>query len=619
MRLAIFRSMTDSDHADLTAHLLALARRAPDAPALLAPGRATMSRASLAAHIGRLGAALSAWGIERGDVIAWSSGDRVDTAAAMAILPASCTLAPLAPAATFDVLADVLSRLKPKAVVVPSGDGAPIVRAARKLGIAEIAVDNAGRREAGSFDLELSRRAPSLDRRDALSTAWALVGSSSGSTGRAKLVSHGHRQIVVTALATGERLAIGPGDISGHLRPLHLAGGIRSAFMQSLVCGGALNVLPEFDLETLADECARGNVTYVSASFTLFRELLARLESGQRFDKGRLRFVRVASGRLEAEEMDRLEGMLGIPVVTGLASSETGTTTHQALPPAPRKRGSVGKPVACEIRLVGDDGQVVERGEVGEVQVRGPQLFDGYVDDPALDAEAFVDGWFRMGDLARIDEEGEVHLVGRSNEVINRGGDKISPAEVDAALLSLPGVADAAAFAVAHPRLGQEVVAAVVRRPGAAVTADEVQAHVRMCLGARCAPRRVWFVDALPRNEAGKLVRRELPAWVGHDEGMYADVAAPAIGPAATPFEAALTGLWAGVLRVRDVPRDADFFVLGGDSRLGAALLEQVRALFGIDLPVQSLSGEAGTLAGMARSIERARRGARAAPDDDRG
>ena len=148
------------------------------------------------------------------------------------------------------------------------------------------------------------------------------------------------------------------------------------------------------------------------------------------------------------------------------------------MPPAPRKRDSVGAPVECEIRLVDDDGRVVERGEVGELQVRGPQVFDGYVDDPGLNATAFVDGWFRMGDLARIDEGGEVHVVGRANEVINRGGDKISPAEVDAALLSLSGVADAATFGIAHPRLGQEVVAAVVRRPGAAVTADEVQARV---------------------------------------------------------------------------------------------------------------------------------------------
>ena len=600
--------MTDSDHADLTAHFLSLAERAPDAPALLAPGRETMSRASLAAHIGRLRATLSAWGIARGDVVAWSCGDRVDTAAAMAILPVSCTLAPLNAAATRDATFGVLARLKPKAVVVPHDDDAAVVRAARELGLTEITVDSAGREEAGAFDLVLSRATRSLERSDRLSPAWALIGATSGSTGRPKLVSHGHRQIIVCALATGKRLALGPGDVSGHLRPLHLAGGIRNAFMQSLVCGGAVNVLPESDIDALAVECARGNVTYVSASFTLFREVLARLEPGHVFAGGRLRFVRVASGRLEFDEMDRLEHALGVPVVTGLASSESGTPTQQALPPAPRKRGSVGPPVECEIRLVDDDGRVVERGEVGELQVRGPQVFDGYIDDPGLNATAFVDGWFRMGDLARIDEDGEVHVVGRANEVINRGGDKISPAEVDAILLSLSGVADAAAFGIAHPRLGQEVVAAVVRRPGAAVTADEVQACVRMRLGARCAPRRVWFVDALPRNEAGKLRRGDLPAWVGHDAAAPAGHAAPAFALAATPLEAALAGLWSDLLRRSDIRSCDDFRQLGGDAGLAALLAEQVREVFGVELPPGAVDEDAGTLAGMAARIERARR-----------
>ncbi len=599
--------MSNSDPADLTARLLELAGRAPDAPALLAPGRETMTLGSLALHVERLRGTLAAWGIERGDVVAWSSGDRVDTAAATAILPVACTLAPLNPAATYDVVHDVLARLGPKAVVVPPDDGAPVVRAARALGLAEVDVGSAGRPEAGSFDLELRRRTASLDRRDRLSPAWALIGSTSGSTGRPKLVPHGHRQIVVCALATGERLGLGPGDVSGHLRPQHLAGGIRNAFMQSLVCGGAVNVMPENDLDALFDECARGNVTYVSASFTFFRELRARIEARGRFDRGRLRFVRIASGRLEPAEMDCLEALLGVPVVTGLASSETGTTAQQALPPAPRKRGSVGTPVACEVRLVGDDGRVVPPGAVGELQVRGPQVFDGYLDDPELNAATFVDGWYRMGDLARVDEDGDIFLVGRVSEVVNRGGDKISPAEIDASLKSLPGVADVAAFAVPHPRLGQEVVAAVVRAPGSALTAQAVQAHVREHLGTRFAPRHVWFVDALPRNEAGKIQRHALPAWVGYEPRMLEVAAPPAHGPAPTPLEAALAGLWAGALRLREVPVDADFFMLGGDSLRGAALLEQVRALFGADLPVESLFDDAGTVRGMARRIEASR------------
>ena len=217
--------------------------------------------------------------------------------------------------------------------------------------------------------------------------------------------------------------------------------------------------------------------------------------------------------------MDRLEAALGVPFVTGLASSESGTTAQQRLPPAPRKRGSVGPLVDCEVQLVDETGAVVGPGGIGEVQVRGPQVFDGYFDDPALDAASFVDGWFRMGDLGRFDADCELWLMGRAKEVINRGGDKIAPLEIDAVLCAVPGVADAASFAVPHPRLGEEVVAAVVRRPGATVAEEAVLAHARAMLGPNRAPRRVWFVRSLPRTDGGKLRRNELPARVGYRAG----------------------------------------------------------------------------------------------------
>ena len=265
----------------------------------------------------------------------------------------------------------------------------------------------------------------------------------------------------------------------------------------------------------------------------------------------------------------------------------------------------MGPLVDCEVRLVDADGRVVPPGEVGEIQVRGPQVFDGYFDDPELDAASFLDGWFRMGDLGRFDDAGELCLAGRVKEVINRGGDKISPLEIDAVLRSFPGVSDAAAFAVPHPRLGEEVVAAVVVRPGVPLGAETVLAHANRVLGANRAPRRVWFVDGLPRTDGGKIRRGELPALVGfrgpaHDGRV---VAAPAV--AGSPTELALAALWAEVLQVRSIRRDADFFQLGGNALLGADLLHKVRAVFGVELTLEALRQEAATVAGMARLIGR--------------
>jgi acyl carrier protein len=242
---------------------------------------------------------------------------------------------------------------------------------------------------------------------------------------------------------------------------------------------------------------------------------------------------------------------------------------------------------------------------VGEVQVRGPQVFAGYVDEPELTAAAFVDGWFRLGDLGRLDDAGELEVVGRLRDTINRGGEKLSPLEIDAVMQALPGVAEAAAFGVPHAALGEEVVAAVVRERDSALTAGEIIDAVRKQLGDRRAPRRVWFVDALPRTEAGKLKRSALPGLV-----MPGGSPTPPVNGASrasTPLEIALTALWTSTLRRGTIGVDENFFMLGGDSLRGATLLMNVRTAFGIDIPVQALFDEANTIAGMARRIERER------------
>ncbi len=559
---------------ELTTRVLALAAARPLAAALLAPGRAPMSFGELADRIGVVGTQLAAWGIGRGDIVASAIAGRAESAAALAIIPAAATLAPLSAGLTANAYQTLLERLRPKAVASEQGTDHPIAQAARRLGIAEIAVVPDSQGGAGSFSLELSGARAALDAAPGVAPEIAYVLATSGTTGRAKLVPLGQRQIMVQARAKGERLGMGPGDVSGHLAPMHLAGAIRSGFLLSLLNGGAVDCLPEADVDAFLAAAERGEITYTSTSFTVMRELLCRVESGLPIKPGRLRFLRVASGRLEPDEMDRLAAAFGVPVVTGLASTETGTPAQQRLPPAARSRGSVGSPLATEIRLVDADGRIAAPGESGEIQVRGPQIFDGYLDDPELNARAFVDGWFRMGDIGRFDAAGELHVVGRINEIINRGGEKISPLEIDAVLKALPGVADAAAFGVPHPRLGEELVAAVVRKPECRLDAQEALAQIRAQLGARRTPRQLWFVDALPRNDAGKLLRRELPEWVGYTSASPRP--APELGTASarSPVEIALAGLWANALGVTQVGRDDNFFMLGGDSLRGAQLLQ---------------------------------------------
>jgi len=418
-------------------------------------------------------------------------------------------------------------------------------------------------------------------------------------------VPYGHAQVLAITRAVGAMLKLGPGDTSGLVTPVHLANGQRSAFLLPVLHGGRAECLPEADVGALLDAIRADRLSYFNASFAIMRALLERLGPGGRVPSTRLRFVRVASGALDPAELAALERALGVPAVVGLATTETGIVTHQRLPPAPRTHGGLGHPVLCELRIVDAQGRDVARGDVGEVLVRGPQVFDGYLDDDALSASALSGGWYRTGDLARIGDDGELRLAGRAAEIVNRGGDKISPLEVDAALRAIPGVADAAAFGVAHPTLGQELAAAVVTVAGAALSEEQVLAAANARLGARRAPRRVWIVEALPRNAAGKLLRTRLPALVG-----YVSPSAPAedVPPARAPLEAAIAALWAAVLGVPHVAGDASFGELSGDPRHATLLLGQVRDVFGVALPPQALDGAAATPARMAREIEAARR-----------
>jgi len=591
---------------DLVEHLLAIARRQPDALAFSAPGRDPMTWKMLAQRIDAARAVLHSLGIERGDVVAGANVDRIASAAALAVLPVSCTFAALSPALTVDAYAELFSRMQAKAVFVPPDDTHPVVQAARRLDLAEIALVAEANGPAGAFDLELARATSSLEH-GTRGPPWAHVCATSGSTGKPKIVPAAHRQIVVTSSALGAHLSLGSSDASAHLTPLHLGNGQRLACLNPLMSGGSVHVLPEADTEAFFRAIEDGTVTYSSLSFAILRECLRRLGTRRGLARGRLRFLRVASGKLEPGEFAQLESAFGVPAITGLGLAETGIVLLQPMPPAPRVPGSLGVPIVAEIRIADDNGHVVPDGEVGEIQVHGAPVFDGYIDDPALDAAAFVDGWFRTGDLGRRAADGEVHLVGRVKEVINRGGDKIAPLEVDAALHALPGVVDAAAFGVPHPRLGEEVVAAVVATDASSFDTDAALARLRAVLGARRAPRRIWLVDALPRNDAGKVLRRSLAAWVGFDPAADADAANVDDDGEASRFEAPLAAMWASALDRDEVARDADFGALGGDRTAAERLLDQVEAVFGVRLPVDAMDARLATVVDMARAIEDAR------------
>ena len=606
------------------AHILeALAGSQPAAPAIHVPGRTTLTFADLGEQIRSVRERLRGWGIVPGDVIAGAIPTRPEMAVACATIPASAAFVPLSQALTVEVYSELLIRLRPKAAIVPADARHPMRLAAERCGVAEITLAGDLSRPAGMFTLDLVRDGESLRVPATVGADVAYVSCTSGTTGRAKLVPITHRRSVWFANAIGDWSHMTATDVGCHLVPLHHGHGLNSALMVPLLRGSSIVCLPESDVDAFYRALDVYQPTWLTAVFTIHKEILRRAADYRDVvARSHFRFFKVGSGALDSNEIDQLEHLFRAPVLSALIAQEVLLVTHDPLPPRVRKRGSVGRPVCNDVAILGDTGAPCPPGEAGEIVVRGPTVFEGYLDDPDATAAAFVDGWCRTGDLGYFDDDGHLFLRGRVKDLIHRGGEKFAPVQIDLAVEALAGVRAAAAFGIPHPTLGEEVAVAVVRDDDATIDEAEILEHVRRRLGPKGAPRVVHFVDDLPRTDSGKVRRSELSRMLGLDWPAVSSPVDSVPGDAAqelSPIEGALANLWSTVLRLKSVGVSDDFFLLGGDSLRGVRLLAGVKSVFDVELSLDVLLRDAATVAGMARAIEAARSRAsgsdRRAPD----
>jgi acyl carrier protein len=307
-----------------------------------------------------------------------------------------------------------------------------------------------------------------------------------------------------------------------------------------------------------------------------------------------------------------LESVFQAPVIEAYGMTEA---AHQiasnSLPAAwpaalgERKAGSVGVAAGPQVAVMDEAGHLLPAGVTGEIVIRGANVMARYENNPTANESAFTDGWFRTGDRGRLDADGYLFLTGRLKEIINRGGEKISPREIDELLLEHPAIREAVTFAVPHPRLGEEVAAAVVLREGAAATEREIRAFVAGHLADFKVPRQVLIVNEIPKGPTGKLQRIGLAQKLG-----VTAVADELVQPQEeftaprTPTEAKLAAIWRQVLGIEAVSIHDPFFHLGGDSILATQLIARVRDAMQVELPLLCLFDEAPTVAGMAGLIE---------------
>jgi acyl-CoA synthetase (AMP-forming)/AMP-acid ligase II len=488
-------------------------------PALAAPGRDTLSYERLRTLEERTARSLNAMGIGLNDRVAIVLPNGPEMASAFLTMASAATVAPLNRGyrqAEFDFYLDDLNA---KALIILSGMDSParVVAKARGISIIELRIDTV--KPAGEFSLKPIGAAPARPRRvgSAGPDDVALVLHTSGTTSRPKMVPLTHRNVTASAANIRQTLRLAREDVGLNIMPLFHIHGLIGAVLSSIAAGASIACAPEFDALKFFRWFAEARPTWYTAVPTMHQAILARAaRNAGTLAMSRLRLIRSSSSALLPQVMQELEQVFNAPVIESYGMTEA---AHQMasnpLPPGERFAGSVGIASGPEIAIMNDTGALLGATEVGEVVIRGRNVTAGYENNPEANARAWTNGWFRTGDQGYLDDAGYLRLTGRLKELINRGGEKISPVEIETALLDHPLVAQAVAFAMQHPLLGEEVAAAVILRDGSSASERELSEFVAERLADFKVPRKIVFLDAIPKGPTGKLQRIGLAKTLG--------------------------------------------------------------------------------------------------------
>jgi len=491
-----------------------------DAVALAAPGREPMTFSDLHAHVEATVATMNRLGVGRNDPVAIVLPNGAEMASAFIAIAAGATTAPLNPAYKDEEFEFYLSDLDAKLLVVQADNDSPARVAAANLGINIVELTPGSL--AGQFELvgdaiATNGQTLAVKRGFAEQDDTALVLHTSGTTSRPKIVPLSHRNICATAVNIRKSLLLTPDDICQNIMPLFHIHGLMAAVLGSLGAGASVFCTPGFNALKFFGWMKDANPTWYTAVPTMHQAILSRAPRNRDIiSSSRLRLIRSSSASLPPQIMQQLEDVFGAPVIESYGMTEA---AHQMacnpLPPRERKPGSVGLAAGPEVVVMNEEGKLLPVGSTGEIVIRGPNVTLGYQNNPDANATAFTNGWLRTGDQGVLDSDGYLRLTGRLKEIINRGGEKISPREIDEVLLDHPHVAQAVTFAMPHAKLGEDVAAAIILNENVKVTESDIREFVGTRLADFKVPRRVVFLDQIPKGPTGKLQRIGLAEKLG--------------------------------------------------------------------------------------------------------
>jgi acyl-CoA synthetase (AMP-forming)/AMP-acid ligase II/thioesterase domain-containing protein/acyl carrier protein len=501
------------------------------------------------------------------------------------------------------------------APVNPAYTVAELSRYAADSGAAAVVTDGAEGGSAGILAAELGLSVVRPGRRSAaaphepLSTAdAALLLHTAGTTARPKQVPLSHANLLAAAANVVSSLSLTPADRCLDVMPLFHSHGLIGAALASLVAGGSVVCTPGVDPRRVVQWAQDTECTWYTAAPTVHRLVL-----GAPGDWKGFRLLRSASAPLPPQLAEQLERRFDAPMIEVYGMTESYQIAANPLPPGERRRGSVGLATGTQIAVLDASGEVQTHGE-GEVLVRGAALFGGYSVPSEANDDAFVGSWFRTGDMGRIDDDGYLFITGRVKDQINRAGEKISPREVEEAILDHPDVVDVLVFGVPDEVLGEDVGCAVVTASGSHLDPGDLRVHLRPRLASFKVPRQVVSVKEIPKSETGKPLRRAfVEEFMARTEGRQHPTALSGAGPADADVLTRLARIWQTVLFLDSPPRpDDSFFDLGGDSLAVMAMVVEIEEAFGVDLPLVDVHSVP-TFAELAARVQRL---ASVGPDD---
>jgi acyl-CoA synthetase (AMP-forming)/AMP-acid ligase II len=470
-------------------------------------------------------AQLSALGLGRGATIAIVSDNSVEfVVGLLAVASSGARVAPLNPALTSSELSRRLSEISAHAVLAPE-------HLASKLEFADAIAGSAARwimsieSSGGAYQVRIANRnGPSPASGLATATSAPIDGEdvallmfTAGTTSAPKVVPLTHRNIVASVRSISSGYDLSPQDATLIVMPLFHGHGLVAGLLATLASGGSayLTSTGGFSAHVFWADVVRLGVTWFTAVPTIHRILLSRASREYPGSSSvALRFIRSCSAPLDEELATKMIATFRVPLISAYGMTEA---SHQVSSnPLPvhgsNKPSSVGLPTGVQIRIVTEDGKDAATGSIGEIWVRGATVTAGYLNNSQANSASFVDGWFRSGDLGSRDADGYLFVRGRLKEIINRGGEKISPGDIDAALLCHPKVLEAASFGESDAIYGENVQAAVILRPGTEATEVELRDYCRTKLSAFEVPERIFIVAGFPRTAKGSTDRRALAA-----------------------------------------------------------------------------------------------------------